>query len=396
MAQQKEKYPIQSMLTPFQVVQLTSASYLPLLFWVFPRFAVEKGSYDAQWSIVLLVLVGAVVGWVQGRLNHRFPEDTGIDYLARVYGKWIGKGLGFLYVVTYIFFVGVGMRMFVFLVGALYMPNTPPVVLIVLFLGVSVYGARLGLETLAKISSVFNPPVTFGLMATFLTALLEYPPFGLPMAMDKLMNLLNGTYYLMPMLFGFNLFQMLAPFYKKTKRSYMYPIVSMGLNGALMVFALFVTVAMLGWEFVRRVQWSLPFLFREIYLGGFVIERVGVSMIIISLIFNVLFTANHLWGLSLCWTRLLNRKGDSYRMFIFPTAFLVGLVAWFFQSERTMEGVVMMYLTPISWVMLFVIPAVTLMLAAIRKLGEPGPPKEAKKQESKKKSTKSQKKTVNV
>lgn len=388
MNQKSEKYPVQHLLTAFQVVQMTCSSFLPLMFWIFPRVAVNEGGYDAQWSGLLLVFVGVLIGWVQGRLNHRFPEKTGIQYLSIVYGKWLGKFIGFVYVVIYTFFIAIGMRMFVFLVGALYMPHTPSLVLILLFLGVSVYGARLGVETLARISSMFNPPVILGLLTTFLAAVLEYPPFGLPSHIDRWDTLLNGTYYLMPMLFGFNLFQMLGPYYKKTKRSYLYPLVSIGVNGLLVIVALLVPLAMLGWEMVERVQWSLPFLFREIYLEGFIIERVGVSMIIISVVFNVLFTANHLWGLSVCWAQIFNKHRDEYRVFVFPTAFIVGIGAWAFRQERIMENIVRNYLTPLSWIVLIGIPVTTLFIAWIRKLGHPGPPESSKQKQANQKKNK--------
>jgi hypothetical protein len=391
--QKTEKYPVQGFLTPYQVVQFTAASFLPTLFWVFPRFAVVHGDYDAQWAVLLLVLVGFVIAWVQGRLNHRFPEDTGIDYLAIVYGKWIGKTLGFFYVAIYLLFVAIGMRMFVFLVGALYMPNTPPFVLICLFLGVAVYGSRLGIETLARISSLFNPLVILGLIGTFIAAYFEYLPYGLPMKPDRLMMMLSGTYHLMPMIFGFNVYQMLGPYHKKTKRSYLYPLFSVGQNGILVIVAILVTLSMLGWEFVRVVQWSLPFLFRQIYLEGFVIERVGVSMIVISVVYNVIFTANHMWGISLCWARLFNRDRNAYRRFVFPTAVLIGFIAWSFHLENTMENIIGTYLTPISWVVLLVIPMMTLMLAAIRKKGKPGPPKENKEDKQEKSDKKVQKST---
>ncbi|WEG14373.1 GerAB/ArcD/ProY family transporter [Pullulanibacillus sp. KACC 23026] len=372
-----EKYPVQAMLTPFQVIQLTCGSFLPLLFWVFPRIMVNASQLDAQWSVGLLVAAGFVIAWVQGRLNHRFPEDTGIDYLAIVFGKWIGKGIGVLYVLVYIFFVAVGIRMFVFLVGALYMPNTPPFVLIILFLAVSVYGARLGVQTLARISAIFNPPVTLGLLLTFLTALFEYTPFGLFHHIDNWFNVFNGAYETMPMLFGFNFFQMLSPYYKKTKRSFWYPVISMVMNGLLIMVGLLTIVTMLGWELVQRIQWSFPFLFREIYLEGFIIERVGVSMIIISVVFNVVFTSNHLWGLATSWARLFNLPRDHFRLFVLPTAVIIGLIAWAFNLERTMEEVVTVYLAPVSWVTLLGIPICTLMLAVIRKKGQPGPPKES-------------------
>ena len=391
MGQETENHPVQSFLTPFQVVQFTAASFLPILFWVFPRHAVIHAEYDAQWSVMVLVLAGFVIAWVQGRLNHRFPEDTGIDYLAIVYGKWLGKMMGFAYVGTYIVFVAIGMRMFVFLVGALYMPNTPPFMLICLFLAVAVYGSNLGIETLARISSMFNPLVILGLIGTFISAYFEYPPFGLPIKPESLITVMNGTYYLMPMMFGFNLYQMLGPYYKKTKRSYLYPMLSVGINGILIIIAILVTISMLGWEFVKIIQWTLPFLFRQIYLEGFVIERVGVSMIIISVVFNVLFTANHLWGISLSWARLFNRDRDNYRVFVFPTAVVTGIIAWSFHLENTMEYVITVYLTPISWVVLLVIPIMTLMLAAIRKKGNPGPPKETKEEKQEKSNEKSKK-----
>ena len=58
-------------LSMFQVITVTCTSFLPLLFWIFPRYAANYGGVDGQWAILATCLIGLFSAWVHGLLAIR-------------------------------------------------------------------------------------------------------------------------------------------------------------------------------------------------------------------------------------------------------------------------------------------------------------------------------------
>ncbi|MGG6310345.1 GerAB/ArcD/ProY family transporter [Paenibacillus macerans] len=87
----------------------------------------------------------------------------------------------------------------------------------------------------------------------------------------------------MPLFFGSNFFLMLSPYYRHTRRSQWLPLISVGINGLVVIVSFIATIALMGWELTERTMWSIPYLFRIVHLEGIFIEKVGLSMIIFSI-----------------------------------------------------------------------------------------------------------------
>jgi hypothetical protein len=354
------------LLTPFQVVMVTCSSYLPLMFWIFPMVAVHYGKFDALWGVIAIVAVGAFVGFTQGVLNERFPNLFGIDWLNNVYGKIVGKSISVVYIFMYAVFIGISVRLFVFLLNDLFWPHTPPYVLDALLIVTASLGAHYGIEALARVASIINPLTTFGILTTCLTAFLQISWYGMPLKIDQVANIADSAYHLMPLFFGFNFYLMLSPYYKHTKRSVWMPLVSVAINGIVILVSFAAAAALMGWELVGRVMWSLPYMFRIVNLEGFFIEKVGVSMIIIATLYNIIFVANHLWVISVASAIVVGKSDDCYKKFLIPVTIGVGALAMTIEDSQQIVDIIDRWLTPMSWVLLLVIPTTTLALAMIR------------------------------
>ncbi|WAH36489.1 GerAB/ArcD/ProY family transporter [Alicyclobacillus dauci] len=362
----------------FQVIAVSSTSYLPLIFWFFPRIAVEHAGLDALWAVLGVVIVGVMTGWVIGLNNERFPNITGADMTRAIWGKWIGTAVDMLYFPVYLSFNALCVFFFVVVLNS-FLPNTPLPVLIVVMCLVAARGAWLGIESLARVASIVHPFTWLGIVVIFLVLLFQAHRLWIPHTVTSWTNIINGIYHLYPLYFGFNIVLMLNPYYQHKKRqSVWYPIISAIAGGVIIVIVSLAVILNLGWEATKDISFSLPFAIQLLRLTGSPVERVGILIIIVATAFTVLFVSNAIWGLSTLTARIFNMSDDKYKWFTSPVAILTMIVACSFRSEQQGFQFLDKYLVPLSWVVVLGEPLLKWIIAVLRGLRTEPVPSERK------------------
>jgi spore germination protein KB len=112
---------------------------------------------DGWISEILATLGGIGLLWFVSVLELRFPRESIIEYAPRVLGTLLGKLVGLLYV-----WLCLHMAMIVFrdvgeLVTSISMPETPVEVLMAIMAIVVGYGAKRGIEVIARVNDFFLP-----------------------------------------------------------------------------------------------------------------------------------------------------------------------------------------------------------------------------------------------
>lgn len=355
-------------LTWFQMIELSSSSFFPMTFWIFPRIAVKYGHMDAQWSVIAVIIVSAFTGWIQGCLNERFPSITGADMHMKVYGKWLGRTSAICYLLVYIFFVALCAFFFTSAMKSFF-PNTPNV----FFVGaLCLVGARVawhGVESIARLASIIHPLTWLGLVVVFTFIILQAKWFWLPHTVTSWSNTFRGMYYVFPVYLGFNLVLMLSPYYEhKRRKSVWYPVISAAVSGIPLMLAFLAVVLTMGWEPARHITYSIPFVLQLVRMQGWIVERFGIMVVIFSTAFTASFISNHIWALSVQTARVFGKSDSHYKPYIFPIGFVVWGIAVFIQSEQQAFELVEKYLVPLSWILLLGSPILTLLIAMARRL----------------------------
>lgn len=355
------------MLTGFQVVATTSMSFFPLTFWIFPRIAVDSADLDAQWSVLGILIIGVLTGYLQGIINHRFQTVTGADMLFQTFGNWFGRLLGVGYAGIYIFFVGTCVYFFVITMQGFF-PNTPKFILILIIFLVAMRGAWHGIVSLGRVSSFVHPMTLLGLVSVLIFLLLQLHRVWMPYTVTHWSDTVKGIYMLFPLFLGINLSLMLSPYYDHTsRRSIWFPAISAIIGGFVIILTFFSVILNTGWEAAKLISFSVPFVISLVRIQGWLVERLGVLIIILVTAYTILFVALHIWATSMLGARILGmNKKWSYRYLIVPMAVMMGSISLWFHSDQQAFELVETYLVPLSWVFLLFGPLVILLVAILR------------------------------
>ena len=336
------------------------------MFWTFPRTAVKYAGMDAQWSVLLLVVAAFGVSLIHALLNERFPTMTGPDMLVATLGKWLAKPILFGYLVAYVFFVGVSLFLFVASMQPYY-SLTPRWAMVGALCLVAFRMSWHGVESLGRVAAIVHPLTWLGVVSIFTTVIFQAKSFWLPPTVTSWGDTFRGAYYLLPIGLGFNLILMLSPYYEhKRCRSIWYPVIS-ALAGALAVVVTFFAVILnIGWEGARDITFTVPYALQLISHKGWIVERVGILIIIFATAYTVLFASIHIWGMSALTARVFQQKDDDYRRFVIPLVMLVFAIATGFRDNQQAFDVLEQWLVPVSWVLLIAVPLMAYGLALVR------------------------------
>ncbi|MFB5192414.1 GerAB/ArcD/ProY family transporter [Alicyclobacillus fastidiosus] len=353
-------------LSMFQVVTVTCTSFLPLLFWIFPRYAANSAGVDGQWALLGTCLIALFSAWVHGLLNTRFHKWSGADMPKLVYGNFIGKTVTMLFVPGYLLFIAVSLYSFSITLKAL-LPNTPRLATIASLTLVSIMGAMYGIEAISRVASIIFPVTILVLGASFIFVLFRGSWTGVFLHPVSISRSISVASQLLPMFFGLNQYIMLSPYYDHRNRNAVWlPIFCVGFSSALILSVYVITIRVVGYEGLRVLAHPIDFVLQLVQLHGLIIQRFGVVLVFISTMFEAVFFANHLWALSEASRRLLQLKKTSERWFIFTYAVITVIMFQVIPNQQIGDWIVLHILVPLSWFYLVIEPSMKLFLSYVR------------------------------
>ena len=354
-------------LSMYQVVCVVSTGILPLLFWVYPRYAAFYGGIDGQWAILGVCLFALFSAFIQGLLTTNLRTQTGVEMLTLVFGKFIGRIVGTSFIPGYLLFIAVSLYSFAITVKAI-LPNTPHLATGVALALVSVIGALYGLETIARVAAVSFPVVMLVLGTSFALAYFRGAWTGVTLYPVSVSRSLSVAGLLLPLFLGMNLYLMVNPYFDHRKQNAIWlPLVATGF-GCLYVAGVFVVILrVVGYEGVRVLAHPVDFVLQLVQVQGFIIQRFGVSLIFVSTLFQVVFYANHLWGISELSRRLLQLNKSREKWFVMGYAVIVLVIFQLIPNQQAWDWIVIKLLAPLSWLYLIIEPTMKLMVFYIRR-----------------------------
>ncbi|MEG6513312.1 endospore germination permease [Desulforamulus ruminis] len=129
------------------IVFATSILFVPGL--------VAKEASTASWlALIIALAVGMLIALISTSLGLRYPGKTLIQYAVDILGFPLGKLVSLLFIFYFFYVSYFVLRQFQALMSAAYMPETPPVVFMVLLTLLSCSALYLGLEVIVRANSL--------------------------------------------------------------------------------------------------------------------------------------------------------------------------------------------------------------------------------------------------
>ncbi|MFZ7944666.1 MULTISPECIES: GerAB/ArcD/ProY family transporter [Bacillaceae] len=323
------------------------------------------------WIAMLLGLAGGLVLFlVYYQLYKYYPDLPFTSYVQKITGKWIGRLLGLLYIIYFLYCASRVLRDFGELLTTTIYFNTPLIVINSLMILTIIYGVHKGIEVIARVGELSFGIIYLMAIAGFSLILFSgiiHPEFLQPMLENGwkpvLITFIRGT-----ITFPFGemvVFIMLLPYIndqKKVKAACMGGMILAGINVTITAA---INVATLGVDLFQRSNFPLLTTIGKIQLANF-IERLDV-LFVIYLVIAGYFKISLFFYAAVIGTADIFRFKNHQKL-SFPIGFVILFASITIASnyaEHIQEGlrVVPVYL---HWPFQIIIPFLLLIIAIFR------------------------------
>ncbi|WML46999.1 GerAB/ArcD/ProY family transporter [Neobacillus sp. PS3-34] len=332
---------------------------------------IASGLKQDAWMAVLLGLTGGILLFlVYHRLFSYYPDLPLTGYVQKITGKFIGRILGFLYIVYFIYCATRVTRDIGELLTTTIYTNTPLFIINTLMILTVIYAIHKGLEVLARVGELLFMIVYLMAIAGFLLVVFS----GL-IHLENLKPILENG--IMPVIkktlgetitFPFGemiIFTMILPTLNEPNKAKMVCLGGMVLAGINITITTIINITSLGTDLIIRSPFPLLSTIAKIELMNF-IERLDVFFMLYLVIGGFFKITLYFYAAVVGATDLFNLKNQS--KLSFPIGFIILFSSITIASnyaEHIKEGlnIVPIYL---HWPFQIVIPMMLLIIAFFR------------------------------
>ncbi|WP_251551846.1 GerAB/ArcD/ProY family transporter [Neobacillus muris] len=354
-------------------INATQLFVLVVLFEMGSAILVGLGTNAKQdaWLAILLGLVGGLLVFlVYYRLYLYYQDLPFTSYVQKIVGKWMGRLIGLMYVVYFMYCAARVLRDFGELLLSTIYTNTPLIVINCLMMLTIIYATYKGLEVFARVGELYFLVVYLIAVAGFILILAS----GLIHISNLKPILENGIMPVVKTALGETLnfpfgemvvFTMILPHLNESKKVKLVCLSGIALSGINIVITTIVNITALGTDLFERANFPLLSTISKIQLANF-IERLDV-------LFMLYLVVGGFFKITIFFYAAVTGAGDIFKMKSQrKLGFPIGVIVLFASvtiasnyAEHIKEGldIVPLYL---HWPFQIIIPSLLLVIAFFR------------------------------
>jgi spore germination protein (amino acid permease) len=334
-------------------------------------FAAKYFGVSGYWGAVLIFLLMVPVIYAVSDLGRRFPGQSIIAYLPEVMGKVLGRIIGFGYLLFMIVLTGWVILIISNIFSFFYLPRTPLGVIFGLIMITVFYITGKGVEGITRVAAML---FTFCMMFILLYTALSFQNFRLdnvlPLADFTMKELTNGK-YLNGLISMFNaglplsMLLMVYPYLTERRKGRQILFGAAGLAVVLIGLAIVSAIGNYGAKGVLQYAWPYMEQGNEINIP-YVVISFGLFMPTIMLILILFGGSSFYFSAAQGCAELFGRfKFRTYRWFLLPVIYFCG--TW--TTNEVIQRMIFEYFKVIGFIMVFGMPLLVWLVAAIRRKG---------------------------
>ncbi|MCJ7690130.1 MAG: spore germination protein [Clostridiaceae bacterium] len=143
------------MKTKISTYQLFSAIVLVPYGTAVLFFLTPKSKQDAWISMLIYIIPGIILQLIYLELWRKYPKDTIITYMPKIFGKVIGYTLSVIYIIFFAYIAARVTRDIIELILIAVMPRMSMYIIGIVFMSTAIYGAYTGIENLSRVCQIF-------------------------------------------------------------------------------------------------------------------------------------------------------------------------------------------------------------------------------------------------
>lgn len=286
-----------------------------------PSMLLRVTKPDGWIAVTLAWTADLLLAVVFAHMGLRFPGQTMVRYATTVLGPWLGKPVGFMFPLFFWFVSALLLRWVSEMLIILFLPGTPSVVVAAAILVVAAYGARAGLETVARAAEL-TAPIFIAVVAILLLLVTPHMDFAyLPPTLEEgIMPPLRGVPLALSFLAICIIMGMFQAFQNEPHRALFAKFTALTTGSLVIIGILLASVTLLGPEVAAGSLYPDLAIVRVIAIGEF-FERIEVLWMATAVAAAVLSLAILLWAVALGVAETFGFR--EYKPLVFPLAGLI-------------------------------------------------------------------------
>lgn len=291
-------------------------------------YLVPEAKQDAWITMLIYIIPAIVLQIIYTSLWSKYPDDTLITYLPKIWGKYIGYLLSIIYIIYFTYISARVVRDFAGLMLISSMPHMPGIIVSVILVLINCYAVFQGVENVCRIAQVFLPLMVI----TFLLAwiFLFVTPHAVklynikPILENGMLPVIREGWPLLTFPFGETLlFAMLYPSVVEKSKVRKAAILAVLFEGIFLTIHTIIIISVLGVNFATNSIFpSLPTA-RIMHIGEN-FDRLDILIIFALVIGGFFKSAFYMYGAMLGTAQLIKLKDVKYLSIPFGIIVLIG------------------------------------------------------------------------
>ncbi|ERI94535.1 spore germination protein [Clostridiales bacterium oral taxon 876 str. F0540] len=290
-------------------------------------FLAPDAKQDAWLVILIYILPGIFLQLIYIQIFRYYPNDTLVDYMPKIWGKYLGTFFSILYVLYFQYLSARVLRDFTGLITISSMPQTSRIFIGTLLTLTIAYGITTGFETICRAAEILFPLMIFGLLLSYV--LLFYTKnmlvFNrlLPIMEDGLITETIKSWKLIAFPFGeFIAFSMLYRTLNEPKKLIKIVPWVVILEGISLSSITLLFIASLGVKYATTTNFPLLETLRLIHVGGF-LDRLDILIVVTLVTAGFMKISIFMYVSILGTSQLFKVKNQRYLSFPFAIIVLI-------------------------------------------------------------------------
>ena len=351
-----------------QMVLMLTTFRINLVISYMPSLRVPPGNQDIWIMILLSFFYSILLRIPLLYLANKFSNISIIKYLQKVWGKTLGKAIGFTYALYFALYTTFIIILQAQLVGADILPRTSNVIIMIILIIVSLYIGSKGLVLMCWLMELISPIVLSSILALVLLGLKNVDfRILLPILSDSSLYDIN----IGALIFSFvitDIFVLVigVPYLENEKdinkiylRSSIYSLI---INAITVI----VTQGALGIEQAKHANYPFLIYTRLISYASF-FERIDAVYVIVWISANIVRKSFYIYILYTVFKEVLNLRDN--KIILYTIGILVGIIALYIANTQVLviDSAIEAIVLYSSIIFITIIPLFTMIVYFFRK-----------------------------
>lgn len=304
------------MKTKISAYQLFSAIVLvpygtAVLFLITPR-----AKQDAWISMLIYIIPAIILQFIYVELWLKYPKDTIVTYMPKIFGKVIGYTLSVIYIIFFAYEAARVVRDIIELILIAVMPRMSIYIIGIVFMSTVIYGTYTGIENLSRVCLTFL--IFFVFLFVMEWVFLFFTPYALkfynlkPILEKGIFSVIKEGWKLITFPYGETIvLAMLYPSVTESSKVRKSAVLAIIFLGILLSLNTIMYISVLGLNFASTSLFPLLQTFRIMKIGE-TFNRLDIFVILIMIIGSFIKTSFFMYGSMLGISQLIKLRDTKY------------------------------------------------------------------------------------